>query len=471
MASDAGGLIRPHASKFAFLHRLADSAVVVLSLFAAVAAYDPQSMGPYYWLAAVLAVLAFVTAGELTHLYSSWRVYAFRKEIAELAIVCASVGALLVTIAYLTKTSEHFSRVVMALWWSLSFSVLALLRFAVRLSLRAGRAKGRNVRTLAIAGAGDLARRVAERVLAAEWLGLKLVGFYDDETRPGTVPLSGHPYSVQGDIAVLVQLAKQGNVDYVYVALPLTNERRIADLIQDLSDTTASVFLVPDFFMFEMMNARWTEIEGMPVVSVFDTPFLGVDGWLKRLEDIALASVILVLALPLMLVISAGVRLSSPGPVLFKQRRYGLSGKIVEVWKFRTMTVLEDGDDVPQARNADPRVTRLGAFLRRTSLDELPQFVNVLQGHMSVVGPRPHAVAHNEQYRKLVSGYMLRHKVKPGITGWAQVNGWRGETDTVEKMRRRIEHDLYYIRNWSVWLDLKIVLLTLARGFTNPAAY
>ncbi|OGA13619.1 MAG: undecaprenyl-phosphate glucose phosphotransferase [Betaproteobacteria bacterium RIFCSPLOWO2_02_FULL_63_19] len=471
MASDAGGLIRPHASKFAFLHRLLDSAVVFLSLFGAVAFYDPQSMGPYYWLAAVLAVLVFVTAGELTHLYSSWRVYALRQEVAELAAVCAGVAALLVTIAYLTKTSEHYSRVIMILWWSLSFSILVILRFAIRLFLRASRANGRNMRSLAIAGAGDLARRVAERVLAAEWLGLNLIGFYDDDVHRGVEPLAGHPYRVEGSLATMVERARSGNLDYVYVALPLVNERRVMDLIRELSDTTASVFLVPEFFMFEMMNARWTEIEGMPVVSIFDTPFLGVDGSLKRLEDIALAGLILIPALPLMLLVALAIKLTSRGPVLFVQHRYGMSGKVVEVWKFRTMKVLEDGGDVPQARKADPRVTRFGAFLRRTSLDELPQFFNVLQGHMSVVGPRPHAVSHNEQYRKLVTGYMLRHKVKPGITGWAQVNGWRGETDTVEKMRKRVEHDLYYIRNWSIWLDLKIVFLTVVRGFTQPAAY
>lgn len=471
MASDDGGLVRLHARKLAFLHRLLDSAVVVLLLFAVVSYYDPRSMGPYYWLAAVLAVLGFTVAGEVTHLYSSWRVYAFRQEVTELAAVCAAVGGLLVAIAYLTKTSEHYSRVVMTLWWVLSFAALVLIRFGVRLFLRVSRATGRNARSLAIAGAGELARRVAERVLSAEWLGLRLVGFYDDDAQAGMAPLPGRPYSILGDTAALIRLAKQGEVDYVYIAIPLAYERKVTDLIQELSDTTASVFLVPDFFLFEMIQARWTEIDGMPVVSVFDTPFLGVDGWLKRLEDIALAGLILVPTLPLMLLIALGIKLTSSGPVLFKQRRHGLSGRVVEVWKFRTMTVLEDGDDVPQARRSDPRVTRFGSFLRRTSLDELPQFINVLQGHMSVVGPRPHALAHNEQYRKLVSGYMLRHKVKPGITGWAQVNGWRGETDTLEKMQKRVEFDLYYIRNWSVWLDMKIVVLTLIRGFGQPGAY
>ena len=231
------------------------------------------------------------------------------------------------------------------------------------------------------------------------------------------------------------------------------------------------MFFVPDFFVFEMLQARWTEIDGMPLVSVFDTPFLGVDGWLKRIEDLLIALIALTLTAPLMLAIALGVKLSSPGPVLFRQRRYGLSGKVVEVWKFRSMGVQEDGEEIPQARRADPCVTRFGAFLRRTSLDELPQFFNVLQGHMSVVGPRPHAVAHNEQYRKLVPGTMLRHKVKPGITGWAQVNGWRGETDTVEKMQKRVEHDMHYIRNWSLALDVKIVALTLVRGFAGPGEY
>ena len=204
---------------------------------------------------------------------------------------------------------------------------------------------------------------------------------------------------------------------------------------------------------------------------MFDTPFLGVDGWLKRVEDLAIGAVAVTVTAPLMLAIAAGVKLSSPGPVLFRQRRYGLSGKVVEVWKFRTMTAQEDGDRIAQARRADPRVTRFGAFLRRTSLDELPQFFNVLQGHMSVVGPRPHAVAHNEQYRKLVPGYMLRHKVKPGITGWAQVNGWRGETDTLDKMQKRVECDLHYIRNWSLALDVKIIALTMVRGFVQAGAY
>lgn len=463
----------PNQSKatFSYLQRLSDCAVILLTLPAAVYLYDPVSLGPRYWLAGLVAVLGFLAMAEMTNLYSSWRVYAIRQELAELFAIYAGVGILLVVIAFLTKTSGQYSRVVISLWWCLSLLLLVILRVAVRTLLRSIRMRAHNLRTVAIAGAGDLGRRVAEQLLHSEWLGLRLVGFYDDGAAAGIQPIAGQAYSVEGGLDRLLQLAKSGAVDYVYVALSLNEREKIVDLIRELSDTTASVFLVPDIFVSEMMHARWAEIGTVPVVSVFETPFLGVDGWLKRMEDLALLLIILVPALPLMLLIAIGVKLTSPGPVLFKQRRYGLSGKVVEVWKFRTMKVLEDGDQVQQATRSDPRITRFGAFLRRTSLDELPQFFNVFQGHMSVVGPRPHAVAHNEQYRKLIPGYMLRHKVKPGITGLAQVNGWRGETDTIDKMQNRVECDLYYIRNWSIFLDVKIVILTVIRGFRQKTAY
>ncbi|MBI5138128.1 MAG: undecaprenyl-phosphate glucose phosphotransferase [Nitrospirae bacterium] len=248
-------------------------------------------------------------------------------------------------------------------------------------------------------------------------------------------------------------------------------EERIRELTNSLTDATASVYLVPDIFAFELMNARAQEIDGMPVISLCDTPFSGLDGYLKRIEDIVLSLVIMALLLPLTLTIALGAKLTSRGPVLFKQRRYGLDGRQIKVYKFRTMTVCEDGGEITQATHGDARITRFGAFLRRTSLDELPQFYNVLQGRMSIVGPRPHAVAHNEQYRRLIKGYMWRHKVRPGITGLAQVAGYRGETETLDKMEKRVEYDLNYIRNWSLFLDLKIIALTVVRGFTHKNAY
>jgi putative colanic acid biosynthesis UDP-glucose lipid carrier transferase len=265
--------------------------------------------------------------------------------------------------------------------------------------------------------------------------------------------------------------AKRGDFEILYIALPTSARSRIAELIDRLADTTVSVYMVPNYFTTSLFHGKWSSLEGIPLISVYDTPFWGADGWVKRAEDVVFSSLILlVIAIP-MLLLAAAVKLSSPGPVLFTQRRYGMDGKEISVWKFRTMRACEDGDKVPQAKRNDPRATKLGAFLRRTSLDELPQFMNVLLGDMSIVGPRPHAVAHNELYRKQVKGYMLRHKVRPGITGWAQINGWRGETDTLHKMEKRVEHDLWYMRNWSLWLDLKIVLLTGVRGFAGASAY
>jgi putative colanic acid biosynthesis UDP-glucose lipid carrier transferase len=295
---------------------------------------------------------------------------------------------------------------------------------------------------------------------------------------------------LRGTLSDLTELARSGKVDVVYVALPPGRTERQADaLIRRLSDSTASVYLVqdrrsrvpsgeqasrqvlPDLWRIDVLHRRIIDIAGIKAVSVYESPFLGPDAWIKRLEDIVISALaLLLLALP-MVAIAVGVARSSPGPVFFKQRRYGLDGREILVWKFRSMTVCEDQGTVTQARKGDSRVTPFGAFLRRTSLDELPQFINVFQGTMSIVGPRPHAVSHNEHYRTLIGGYMLRHKVKPGITGWAQVNGFRGETESVDKMGRRVDFDLDYIRNWSLLLDIRIILMTFISGFVHQNAY
>jgi putative colanic acid biosysnthesis UDP-glucose lipid carrier transferase len=247
--------------------------------------------------------------------------------------------------------------------------------------------------------------------------------------------------------------------------------QRVVNLLDELRDTTASIYYVPDIFVFDLIQARTGEILGVPVVALCETPFCGYRGVVKRITDVALAMAILVLAAPIMLAIAVAVTLSSPGPILFKQRRYGLDGEEIIVYKFRTMTVAEDGPQVLQAKRTDARVTAVGRFLRRHSLDELPQLLNVLQGRMSLVGPRPHAIAHNEEYRKLIKGYMIRHKVPPGITGLAQVNGYRGETAQVEEMRARVEYDLEYLRHWSPLLDLKILAVTAMRLLRDEKAY
>ena len=325
-------------------------------------------------------------------------------------------------------------------------------------------------RTAVIAGLTESGRRLAERFEERAWLGVKVMGFFDDRSRERT---RGSPdTALIGKLPDLPKFVKENGIEAIFITLPMASQPRILRLLDELRDTTASIYFVPDIFLYDLIQARVDDINGIPVVAVCESPFYGVNGLVKRLSDIVLAALILVLIAPLMLAIGIGVKLSSPGPVIFRQRRYGLDGKEIIVYKFRTMRVMEDADEIPQARKEDPRVTPFGRFLRRRSLDELPQFINVLQGRMSVVGPRPHAVSHNETYRKLVKGYMVRHKVKPGITGLAQVSGARGETDTVEKMHRRIEFDLAYLRDWSLKLDLEIILktvLVLLRG--DKSAY
>ena len=299
-------------------------------------------------------------------------------------------------------------------------------------------------------------------------MGLQVVGFYDDrvehrETDPQE--------SLSGDLTELVELARNGEVDTILITLPMRAEDRIRYLLDQLSDSTVSVYIVPDFFVFELLHSRWTNMGGLPAVSVFENPLYGVDGVAKRITDFAIASAAIVIGAIPMILIAILVKLSSPGPVFFRQRRYGLDGKEILVWKFRSMRTCDNGPVVQQATKEDPRITPIGRILRKSSLDELPQLFNVIEGTMSLVGPRPHASAHNEQYRSLIRGYMLRHKVKPGITGLAQVNGCRGETETIDKMERRIEWDHNYIRGWSLWLDLKILFRTVGVVLKQDQAY
>ncbi|WP_300988234.1 undecaprenyl-phosphate glucose phosphotransferase [Thiocapsa sp.] len=302
-------------------------------------------------------------------------------------------------------------------------------------------------------------------------LGLNLVGHPD--LNPPADPSTDDRISQATErcIQQIEARVRRGEIDIIYVALPHSGRSAVNELLERLADTTASVYLIPDVYTTSLMHGRWSNLAGIPIVSVYETPFWGVDGWMKRFMDLVLSGILLaVLAIPMALV-AAAIKLSSPGPVIFKQRRYGVDGREILVWKFRTMTVCDDGDRFVQATRQDPRVTPIGALLRCTSIDELPQLINVLKGEMSLIGPRPHPIAMNEHYRGKVQGYMLRHKVRPGITGWAQVNGWRGETDTLEKITKRVEHDLWYIQHWSLRLDLQILLMTAIGGFVGRNAY
>ena len=275
----------------------------------------------------------------------------------------------------------------------------------------------------------------------------------------------------KGSVQTLVEEARRGNVDEIYIALPMVALQRIRHFLSMMSDTTVDTYIVPDFYTYSNNMSKFRNIHDLHTIAIFSSPFEGVSSFIKRAEDLIVGSIIMVMISLLMLIIAIGIKLTSRGPVFFKQDRYGLSGQNIKVWKFRTMKVMENDDVVKQATKNDPRVTPFGAFLRRTSLDELPQFINVIQGSMSIVGPRPHAVAHNELYRKQVENYMIRHKVKPGITGLAQVNGFRGEIDTLYKMEKRVQYDIEYIKKWSLWLDIKIIIKTIFKGFVGKNAY
>ncbi len=466
-----GNSIKPQGGKLAFLSRVFDGLLIFVALQICGRLFHVDVQGPYYWFAIAWAEILFLLIAETRSLYQSWWLVPISREAGQVGLTWLVVFVLLVVLAFSTKTSAIYSRLVIFSWALLTPSMLVLARAILRICLRELGKRGNNTRTLVIAGASVSAQKLISQIRQNPWLGFKIIGVYDDDPDAASRISGLEPLQLQGDLRRMVQDVRAEGIDIVYITLPMHPEDRIVRLIDDLADTTASVYFIPDFFVFDLLHARWFNFGSLPIVSVFESPFLGVDGWLKRVEDVVLGSFILLVISPLLLAIALGVRLSSPGPIIFRQRRYGLNGQIVEVWKFRSMTVCEDGDHIPQARMRDSRITPLGALLRRTSLDELPQFFNVLQGSMSIVGPRPHAVAHNEQYRRLIHGYMLRHKVKPGITGWAQVNGWRGETDTLEKMEKRVEFDLAYMRNWSLWLDLKIIWLTIWKGFSGKSAY
>ncbi len=319
-----------------------------------------------------------------------------------------------------------------------------------------------------VVGAGPLGGRVV-RALRDAARGDDFLGYFDDRT-DGRVDDDAKG-RILGSLSQVGAYVSAHGVRDVYITLPLGSQPRIVELLDQLQGTTASLFFVPDIFGISIIQGRLQDMSGLPVVGICETPFTGTNLLVKRLSDVVLASIILVLISPLLLAIAIGVKLSSPGPIIFRQRRNGLDGDEIVVYKFRSMTTQDDGADVPQATRDDPRVTRFGAFLRASSLDELPQFFNVLQGRMSVVGPRPHAVTHNDAYRQIIKAYMVRHKVRPGITGWAQVNGLRGQTDTVDKMRARVEYDLEYLRNWSLGLDLRIIVSTVRVLFFDRHAY
>jgi putative colanic acid biosysnthesis UDP-glucose lipid carrier transferase len=429
-------------------------------------------LDPQLAIGTLVAVAVFSIVADANGLYRpTLRSAPSKVELGKVWLSWGFTPPILLTVAFVTKTGDDYSRIVTLVW----FLVAPLLISTVRLGSRrlAGELHRRGVatRSVHIVGATKMGAMIAQRIMDDPSSGMRIEGYFDDRDPERLNPMPERLGPPIGRLNELLEVARKGQVDIVYIALPLRAESRISDIVRKLADSTASVYVVADFLVFDLVHAQWSNVQGLPVVSVFESPFYGVNGWLKRVEDLVLGSLILAMIAVPMAFIALGVKLTSQGPIFFRQRRYGLNGEEIRVLKFRTMTVTEDGAAVTQAKKNDQRVTPFGAFLRRTSLDELPQFINVIMGEMSIVGPRPHAVSHNEMYRRMIHGYMLRHKVKPGITGWAQVNGWRGETDTVEKMEQRVNHDLHYIQNWGLLFDLKIILKTVFGSGTRQNAY
>lgn len=388
-------------------------------------------------------------------LYRSWRVNDLGYMLRSVATVWGSVVVVIMLGMYLSKSAVEISRVWFVLWCIICLVALSLQRISAYLFLRWLRKQGYNYKIVLLVGAGAVSQQVVATIHGSAWSGLRICDHIE-------------PVQLQD----WINRPEDQQPDEIWLCLPLSDEVGIRTSLNALRHSLATVRLVPDLFSMKLMNHGISEALGIPMLNLTSSPVTGATFLLKEIEDRVLALLILVLITPLMLAIAIAVKVTSPGPVYFRQKRNGWNGNVIKVYKFRTMYVhQEDDGQVIQATRSDPRITPLGAFLRRTSLDELPQFINVLQGRMSIVGPRPHAVAHNDYYKEQVPRYMLRHKVKPGITGWAQVHGFRGETDTLDKMEKRVEYDLYYIEHISLWLDIQIIAMTIFKGFAGRNAF
>lgn len=453
----AAGIALARDNILSITEALLDPLLAVIALWI-VAIVQEGSLQPIYLiLSLIIFSLTFPSSSKIT--LSNF------KAVRNILIAWIILASLLILFGLTTRYIYLFRSNTVIMW----LLVTPILQIIGALSLKAFapfiiKLQG-PVKRAVIAGVNEQGLALAARLEDKNYSATELVGYFEDRN------LDRLPEDVSnqvlGKLEDLAPYVKSNQISVIYLSLPMASQPRILKLLDDLKDTTASIYFIPDIFMTDLIQSRVDQIEDIPVVAVCETPFTGFNGLIKRTADLVFSIAILILISPILLIIAIGVKLSSPGPIIFKQRRYGLDGQEILVYKFRSMTVTEDGSKVTQATKNDQRITKFGGFLRKSSLDELPQFINVIQGRMSVVGPRPHAVSHNEMYRKLIKGYMIRHKVKPGITGWAQVNGLRGETETLDKMKARIDYDIEYLRNWSPKLDIYIVLKTAMVVFTG----
>ncbi len=443
--------------------------VVVAAVVAYWARHRAWVLPDLYWIAITAAAVLTINFMQLARVYVLGNLSRLANQIGRLAMAWGATVLTLIALAYFTQTSLAFSRSWVLGWVLISMGLFLVVRVVFLLQIDRWRRDGRLSLDVAVIGAGEIGRQLVRQLLAQQPGRYRIAGVFDDDAG-GVSSVEGYP--VIGSIDDLVRLAQVKIFDEILVALPWKDGVEITGVIKKLKAVPVNVKICPDYVAWSLPTVGFQAVGGIPMLAALERPLSGWSLVMKAAEDRVIAAAMLVLLSPLLALIAIAIRLDSPGPVLFRQKRYGFANNEFTVFKFRTMrdTPVEE-THVPQATRNDPRVTRIGAFLRRTSFDELPQIFNVLSGDMSLVGPRPHAVAHNVQFAQVIDDYLSRHRVKPGITGWAQINGLRGETDTPEKMRARVQHDLYYIDHWSLLFDLKILLLTPFRGFVNRNAY
>ncbi|OGT58629.1 MAG: undecaprenyl-phosphate glucose phosphotransferase [Gammaproteobacteria bacterium RIFCSPHIGHO2_12_FULL_42_10] len=464
------GLLKEYSHLISILVRFVDIVMVFAAGWAAYfIRFQKLTLSTDYLVAMMMGVLVTPFIFSFFSIYVSLRGQHFFSHVIRLLEAIIGIAFVLAGLAFFTKTGAQYSRIWFTWWMVLTAMGFVCVRCGIILLLRVMRAHGFNERRVVIIGANELGVKLAKTAQQALWTGFRIVSFLDEQDKLVTflqsIPV--HPMP-----PALADYLRDKRIDEVWVALSLQDEARVKAIIFELRHLTITIRFALDIFGLDLFNHSLTEVAGIPVLNIRATPMTGVNRLVKAIEDRTLAILALILVSPLCFFITLGIKLTSKGPVLFKQARLGWDGRVITIYKFRTMIVHHEASHtVTQATIRDKRVTWFGRWLRRFSLDELPQLVNVLQGRMSMVGPRPHALPHNELYKDMIHTYMQRHRVKPGITGWAQVNGWRGETDTMLKMEKRVEYDLYYINNWSFAFDLKIMFLTCCYGLINKNAY
>ena len=460
------GLVREFSAFLGFGFRIIDLLLVYSSgLLAYYVRFDGRELTDRYELVLLVGVLVAAVVLPVFKLYYSWRGKSLLSQLWALSLAWGAVVLILVVMGFGFKRGEDYSRLWAGIWLLTAWCVLVGYRIVLRVVFNSLRKRGWNHKHVIVVGAGDLGRNVIERIGEANWAGYDVVGIVDDDKNLHGNEILG--VTVRDIDNGLRELVTDQNIDEVWLALPLRAEKRLQEVQHLLRHTTVNIRFIPDIFSFRLINHSLSEIAGIPVVDISTTPMDGLNRIIKAVEDKLISSVILLLISPLMIVLAIGVKVSSPGPVFYRQERVGWNGKPFEMLKFRSMPIDTEKNGVQWGGSKDKANTAFGAFIRKVSLDELPQFFNVLIGDMSIVGPRPERTIFVEKFKDEIPDYMKKHMVKAGITGWAQINGWRGDTD----LAKRIECDLYYIENWSLWFDLKIIFLTLFKGFVHKNAY